>query len=207
MAIPFANASFPEIYEKVLIGPLFRPWAEALLAESRLAPGERLLDLACGTGIVARLACERVGAEGKVVGVDAAAPMLEMARSQAPEIDWRVGDAAALPLADGERFDVVTCQQGLQFFPDRLAAVREMRRALAPGGRLALSCWAPDTGMPVLLELRRVAERHLGPLSDRRHAFGDLAAIERDSEEIVRASTDAGGFAFEIGSAVATASA
>lgn len=178
MAIPFANASFPEIYEKALVAPLFRPWAEVLLDEARLAPGESVLDVACGTGIVARLARERVGPGARVAGVDVAPPMIEMARSVAPGIDWRVGDAGALPLAEDERFDAVLCQQGLQFFPDRAAAAREMHRALRAGGRLVAACWRPDEEFPVLLELRRIAERHLGPVADRRHAFGDPAAIE-----------------------------
>jgi SAM-dependent methyltransferase len=104
--------------------------------------------------------------------------MIEVARRAAPRIDWRVGDAGALPLAAGEQFDVVVCQQGIPFFADRAAAAREMRRALAPGGRLALSTWRPDEELPVLLELRRIAERHLGPLSDRRHSFGEPQRLE-----------------------------
>jgi ubiquinone/menaquinone biosynthesis C-methylase UbiE len=178
MTLPFGRTSFPEIYEKSLVRSLFRPWAEQLLEEAGPARGERVLDIACGTGIVARLARERLGDGAKVVGVDVAPPMIAMARSVAPQVDWRVGDAAALPLQDGEQFDLVLCQQGLQFFPDRAAAAREMRRALAPNGRLAVSTWRPDEDFPVLLALRRIAERHLGPIADRRHAFGEPGALE-----------------------------
>lgn len=184
VSIPFGRTSFPEMYEKSLVRPLFRPWAEQMLEDAALERGERVLDVACGTGIVARLAKERLGDGAKVVGVDVAPPMIEMARSVAPEVDWRVGDAGALPLEAGEQFDLVLCQQGLQFFPDRAAAVREMRRALAPDGRLAVSTWRPDGEFPVLLELRRIAERHLGPVADRRHAFGEpgpLEALLRDA--------------------------
>lgn len=181
MALP-AYASnqptFPELYERHLVASLFRPWAERLLEDVAVGAGDRVLDVACGTGIVARLALERSGPAGKVVGVDASPPMLEVARSRAPGIDWRAGDAAALPLGEDERFEVITCQQGVQFFADRAAAVREMRRALAPGGRLAVSAWCADDEMPLFRELRRVAERHLGPVLDKRHAFGEAGALE-----------------------------
>ena len=179
-----ATPTFPELYEKTLVPALFRPWAELMLQRAAPQRGARVLDVACGTGIVARLARERLGNGAKVVGVDVAPPMIAMARSVAPEIDWRVGDAGALPLEAGEQFDLVVCQQGLQFFPDRAAAAREMHRALAPDGRLAVSTWRPDEESPVLLELRRIAERHLGPLADRRHAFGEpgpLEALLRDA--------------------------
>jgi ubiquinone/menaquinone biosynthesis C-methylase UbiE len=166
------------MYEKSLVPTLFRPWAEQMLEDAGLEAGERVLDVACGTGIAARLARHRLGDGAKVVGVDVAPPMIAMARSVAPDIDWRVGDACALPLEAGEQFDLVVCQQGLQFFPDRAAAAREMRRALAPNGRLVASTWRADEELPVLLELRRIAERRLGPVADRRHAFGEAGPIE-----------------------------
>ncbi|BCH27281.1 class I SAM-dependent methyltransferase [Mesorhizobium sp. L-8-3] len=172
------QATFPEMYERWLVGPLFRPWAETTLEMVELSPGDRLLDNACGTGIVARVARERLGAAGYVVGVDISPDMLAVARVVAPRIDWREGDASALPLQDGEEFEVVVCQQGLQFFPDRSAAAREMRRALAKGGRLAVATWRPDDEIPFFRELRYVAERHLGAIADRRHSFGDAAPLE-----------------------------
>ena len=101
--------TFPEMYEKWLVGPLFRPWAEIALDEVNLAEGDRLLDIACGTGIVARTACERLGnAAGFVVGIDLSMDMLAVAKKAAPAIDWREGNAVALPLHEGEQFDV--CQ-------------------------------------------------------------------------------------------------
>jgi ubiquinone/menaquinone biosynthesis C-methylase UbiE len=184
MALPFAQTSFPEMYEQELVGPLFRPWVEPMLEEVHLAAGERVLDVACGTGIVARLAKERVGDAGRVVGVDLSPAMLAVARRVAPGIEWREGDAGALPIQGDERFDVVLCQQGLQFFPDRLAALQQARRALAPRGRVAVSTWRPDEEIPLGRELRRVAERHLGPIADRRHGFGEpgpLEALLRDA--------------------------
>jgi ubiquinone/menaquinone biosynthesis C-methylase UbiE len=178
MTLPFGQLSFPEIYEQALVGPIFRPWVEQLLDDVELARGDRVLDIACGTGIVARLAKERLSGTGTVVGVDLSPPMLAMARKVAPDIDWREGDAGALPLLDNEQFDVVVSQQGLQFFPDKPAAARQMRRALATTGRLAVSTWRPDEEAPVLLELRRVAERRLGALVDRRHGFGEAHLVE-----------------------------
>lgn len=170
--------SFPDAYERWLVGPLFRPWAEVLIKRMALAAGDRLLDVACGTGIVARLAKEQLGNEGRVVGIDLSPQMLAVARAVAPRIDWREGNAGALPLDDGERFDVVICQQGLQFFPDRLAAVREMRRALVPGGRLAVATWRPLDENPCFRDLHQVAERHVGIIVDQRHAFGDPAVLQ-----------------------------
>lgn len=179
MSLPFSQANFPRIYEQELVPPLFQPWVEPLLDAAAVGPGDRVLDIACGTGVVARLARKRVGPDGRVVGVDMNAPMLSVAREAGPDVEWREGNAMALPLAEGEVFDVVTCQQGLQFFPDRDAAAREMFRTLVPDGRLAVSTWRPDEEFPFLRELRRIAERRLGPISDRRHSFGEAGAIER----------------------------
>lgn len=170
--------SFPEMYEQWLVGPLFRPWAEVILEEVALTPGDRFLDIACGTGIVARLARERLGDTGHVVGIDVSPQMLAVARAAAPGVDWREGNATALPLHNGEQFDVVACQQGLQFFPDKPAAARQMRRALAPGGRLAVATWRPLHEIRFVQDLHRVAERHLGAIIDQRHSFGDAAPLE-----------------------------
>jgi len=172
-------SSFPELYERWLVGPLFRPWAKVLLERAGLAAGDRVLDVACGTGIVARLAKERLGDNSHVAGVDVSPQMLAVARAVAPRVDWREGNAAALPVDDRERFDVVVCQQGLQFFPDKPTAVREMRRVMVSGGRLVIATWRSLEHTPFFRELHRVAERHLGTVDDRRHGFGDPAALER----------------------------
>lgn len=181
MALPayaMSRASFPEMYEKLLVNPLFRPFAQGLLDQIPLQPGHSLLDIACGTGIVARLAKQRLGGSGAVAGIDASPGMLNVARGVAPDIDWREGNAAALPLRPGEAFDVVTCHQGLQFFSDKPAAVREMRRALKPGGSVAVATWHPDTEMPFLAQLRQIAEKHLGPIDDKRFSLGDSSALQ-----------------------------
>jgi SAM-dependent methyltransferase len=172
-------SSFPEMYERWLVGPLFRPFAEVLVERARLTPGDHVLDIACGTGIAGRLASERLGKDGRVVGVDVSPQMLAVARTVAPGIDWRQGDASALPLQEEERFDVAVCQQGLQFFPDRTAAVAQMKRALHDGGRLLVAVWQALDQTPFFHETYRVAERHLGAFVDRRHSFGDRIALER----------------------------
>ena len=174
-----APPSFPELYERLLVGPLFRPWAERLLDRLPLAAGSRVLDVACGTGIVARIAAERLGAGSRVVGVDRTPAMLAVARAVAPAIDWREGDAARLPVGEDERFDAVTCHQGLQFFPDRPAAMREMRRALVPGGRAAIAVWRSRAENGAWNDLDLAAERFVGPFDDVRHGFADADALAR----------------------------
>ena len=133
-----------EIYERYMVPGIFGHWARELLDLADPRSGERVLDVACGTGVVARQAAERVGRTGRVVGLDYHAGMLAKARSLGLAgglaVEWREGDAQRLPLPDGG-FDLVTCHQGLQFFPDRPAALREMRRVLAPGGRSAVATW------------------------------------------------------------------
>lgn len=178
MTLPFAQVSFPEMYEQELVRPLFQPFAEAAIDAVKPAPGERVLDVACGTGIVARLARQRVGPDGVVVGVDVNPGMLAVARSVAPDIHWREGSASELPLRGSEQFHVVCCHQGIQFFPDKPLAARQMRRALLSGGRVAVSAWRSDDEAPFGRELRLIAERHLGPITDRRHSFGDARALE-----------------------------
>jgi ubiquinone/menaquinone biosynthesis C-methylase UbiE len=171
------RASFPWLYERSLVQPLFRPWAELLLARAELARAMRVLDVACGTGIVARLADAQGAA--RVVGVDVSGPMLEVGRTVEPSIDWREGDAAALPVGPEERFERVFCQQGLQFFADRAAAARELKRVTAPGGVALVAVWRPAAEMPVYEALQRVAERHVGPIRDQRYAFGDDKALAK----------------------------
>jgi ubiquinone/menaquinone biosynthesis C-methylase UbiE len=152
----------PRRYEQFTVPRLFRPLAERFLEHLGFRTGERVLDVACGTGIVARLAAAAVGARGSVAGVDLNEGMLAVAREQAPAVDWRQGDVEALPVADGA-FDLVACQQGLQFFGHRAAALAEMRRALAPGGRLALSVMRPIAHNAGWGALAAALARHVGP--------------------------------------------
>jgi ubiquinone/menaquinone biosynthesis C-methylase UbiE len=155
-----------EAYERYLVPLLFAPGAEYLIELATLGPGERVLDVACGTGIVARRAVLRVGSGGKVVGLDLNEGMLGMASKASsdvrPVIEWRQGDATSMPLPDGA-FDVVLCQQGLQFFPDQPAALSEMHRVLTPNGRLALSVLRSVEHNPGYHLLADALEQHVGP--------------------------------------------
>jgi ubiquinone/menaquinone biosynthesis C-methylase UbiE len=174
----FAAMTFTEVYEKVLVKPLFRPFAEELIARLNPTRGESLIDVACGTGIVARVAREKMGPAARIVGVDVAPAMLAVARKVDSTIEWREGNAMSLPVANDERFSLLTCHQGLQFFPDKAAAVGEMRRVLAPGGRAAIATWLPLHDIPVAMELNDVAERHVGKIVDSRHSFGNRDALK-----------------------------
>ena len=173
-----------ESYERFQVPSVFEPLARLFLGHVPLNPGDRLLDVACGTGIVARLAVPVVGIAGRVAGVDLNAGMLEVAKRQAPpdeaEIDWRLGDAAALPFLDSS-FDVVLCQQGLQFFPDKLHALLEMRRVMTPGGRLALCIWRSIEHSPCNLAISTALARHVGADAAKRmqapHALGDPTVL------------------------------
>ena len=174
----FVATAFTEIYERVLVGPLFRPFAEQLVARVAPTRGDSVIDVACGTGIVARVARERLGPEARIVGVDVAPAMLAVARTVDPTIDSREGNAIALPVSATEQFTVLTCHQGLQFMPDKPAAIREMRHVLAPGGRVAVATWRSLEDIPGMLELNAVAERHVGRIVDSRHSFGDATALK-----------------------------
>ena len=148
-------------YEDYFVPAIGAPLAQDLIELAALRAGERVVDIACGTGVVTRLAAERVG-DAAVAGVDVNPAMLEAARTatQGTAIEWHEASADALPLGDAT-FDVCLCQMGLQFFPDRLAALREMRRVLSPGGRAAVN--APGPIPPLLAVLEQALGRHLGP--------------------------------------------
>jgi SAM-dependent methyltransferase len=168
---------FAEMFEKTVVPTLFTPWGRDLIERARpIGPSDRVLDLGCGTGIVARLLRERLGGAATIAGLDANPGMLAVARRVAPELDWHEGNAMALPFQDGA-FDLVLSQQMLQFVPDREVTARELRRVLAPGGRVVASTWRPLAELPFYEALTRVAERHLGKSNDTRWSFGDGEAL------------------------------
>jgi ubiquinone/menaquinone biosynthesis C-methylase UbiE len=139
------SGSAAEANERYLVPAFSDAWAQDLVEVAAVQAGQRVLDLACGAGVVARHAAKAVGTAGRVVGLDVNTAMLEVARAvpqyqEGASIEWREGDAVALPFAEAE-FDRVLCHQGLQFFRDRAAALHEVFRVLVPGGRLALGVW------------------------------------------------------------------
>jgi SAM-dependent methyltransferase len=184
-----------ETYERALVPAVFAAWAPLVVTLADPRPGERVLDVACGTGVVARLVAQRVGRTGHVVGLDLNPGMLAVAASVASKepptsapTTWREASAMKMPLPD-EAFDIVYCQLGLQFFPDRPAALLEMNRVMARGGRLGLMVWRGIEHSP-----------GFGILADAlaRHVSSEAANIMRapfalaDAEELWRLIATAG---------------
>ncbi|HEX2072320.1 MAG TPA: methyltransferase domain-containing protein, partial [Geodermatophilus sp.] len=151
-----------ELYEARFVPAIFAEWAPLLATVAGVRPGQAVLDVACGTGIVARTVADRLGGTGRVVGVDLNEAMLTVARRVRPDLDWRPGDAADLPFPDGS-FDAVLCQMALMFFPDRTAALREMARVARPGGTVAVVVPASLDAQPAYRPFVEMAARHAGP--------------------------------------------
>ena len=155
------SGSPPENYERYFVPSIGAPAANGLIKIAALHPGERVLDVACGTGVVARLVSEVVGTAGTVAGLDINPGMLAVARSTTPQgmvIEWHQASAEAMPLPEAS-FDAVLCQMGLQFLPDKHAALSEMRRVLKPGGRLILNLPGPTPKLFAILG--EALERHI----------------------------------------------
>jgi len=161
--------SYPaQSYENYSVPGLFAPWASYLVQSAKAQPGEHVLDVACGTGIVARHLAPRVGPQGRVVGLDLNPAMLSVGRAASERegfaIEWHTGPAEKLPFPDGS-FDLVLCQFGLMFFADRHQALTEMHRVLRPGGRITVSVWQGLDRHPFYQTLHEVSRRHLGKSS------------------------------------------
>jgi ubiquinone/menaquinone biosynthesis C-methylase UbiE len=156
------QGSAAENYERYFVPSIGAPLAADLIETAALQPGERVLDVACGTGVITRLAAERLGGSGRLAGTDINPGMLEVARSVAvgTPIEWHEANAESLPHADGG-FDTVLCQMGLQFIGNKLAALREMRRVLAPGGRVVLNL--PGPAPKPMAAFAEALARHIDP--------------------------------------------
>jgi SAM-dependent methyltransferase len=177
-----------EVYESCFVPAIFGAWASPVADAAGIRTGNRVLDVGCGTGVLAREALRRVGQEGQVVGLDLNQGMLAVAARTEPKIEWRQGDAASLPFEDTS-FDVVISQFALMYFPERVASLSEMWRALAPGGRLAIATWAPighARGYQILVD---IATRKCG-----REAADVLAApfVLGDQAELAKLFVDGG---------------
>lgn len=174
------DATTAQAHEDGLVSAYLGRCAQALVELAGVKPGDRALDVACGTGVLARAAAARSGQSGRVAGLDLNVDMLRVARALAPEIDWREGDACAQPFADAS-FDVVLSQMGLMFFPDPAGALREMARLLAPEGRLAVAVPAPLAESPGYALFADILRRHRGAaparMLERYFAFGALESL------------------------------
>ena len=182
-------------YEELFVPALFRQWAARVLDAARVGAGDRVLDVACGTGILARQALDRVGPSGTVSGLDVADGMLEVAKQLAPTIEWRQGSAEALPFPE-ESFDAVVSQFGLMFFADRAQALREMVRVLVPNGRLAVAVWESLDRIPAVAKEVEILERIAGSeAADALRApftLGDADALKALAEDVGVVSIEIG---------------
>lgn len=149
-------------YEALYVPAVFTHYTPHLIASAQIAAGHRVLDVACGTGVLARAARDVVGDSGHVTGLDAAPGMIAVARDTAPGIDWVLGPVEDADLADGV-FDRVVSQFGMMFFRDRDAAARQMLRMLAPGGRVAIAVWDTLEHNPAYFSLAARLEQQVGP--------------------------------------------
>lgn len=169
-------------YEGLHVPALFQQWASRVLDAAQIAPGHRVLDVACGTGVLARQAAERVGPMGFVAGVDHNPGMLAVAEQLAPTVEWAAGTAESLPYPD-QAFDRVVSQFGLMFFADRRQALREMLRVLAPGGALAVAVWDKlenSAAYPIEVELlERMAGERAAAALRAPFALGDTGELSR----------------------------
>jgi ubiquinone/menaquinone biosynthesis C-methylase UbiE len=177
------DGSAAELYERYLVPTVTSVWAADLIDRARPRPGEAVLDIACGTGAVARLLPARVGT-GRVVGLDLNPSMLSVARaigSSSGSIEWIEGSALSLPFDSS--FNVVLCQLGLQFFPDRSLALCEMRRVLLPTGRVALSVYSAIEETPAAYAFARALDLRLGShassIKRGEHALSEVAEVTR----------------------------
>jgi ubiquinone/menaquinone biosynthesis C-methylase UbiE len=159
-----------ENYEQISARYILGPWAQVLVSASELKSGEKILDLACGTGIVSRAAAEQLGVSGHITGLDTNPGMLKVAqkigiKGSCP-IEWVEGSACDIPLEDGT-FDAVLCQQGLQYFPDQAKAISECYRVLRTGGRACFNIWA--AAGPYNEALARAIAMHIGDKEARQY--------------------------------------
>jgi len=171
------------------------PVSERMLDRCRVGPGNRALDIACGAGDPALLAAERVGPTGSVLAIDFAEEMVAVARKEAERtgranVDFRVADGETLDVPAGA-FDAVTLRFGLMFMPEPLACLRGAWRALRPGGRIAVACWAPQERNPWWTLAGNIVRRHTGlppPVP------GEPGAFRFADPEVLRPTLEAAGF-------------
>jgi SAM-dependent methyltransferase len=156
-----ATVDIARVYQEQVVPALMEEWAPRVAAAAEIRPGHRVLDVACGTGVLTRAAATRAGASGSVTGLDLSPRMLAIAARVSPKLTWQEGDAQALPFPDNS-FDAVVSQFGLMFVPNAPLALREMMRVLKPGGHLAVAVWASLTDTPVYAAEVALVERVAG---------------------------------------------
>lgn len=173
------TATAAEVYDELFVPALFGEWASRVADAAGIRVGQRVLDVACGTGVLTRALADRVRPGGTVVGLDVNDGMLAVAQRRAPDIDWRQGRAETMPFEAGS-FDAVVSQFGLMFFDDKRAAIREMARVLRPGGRLAVAVWDALENTPGYATVTDLLQRLFGDdVADALRAPFALGGLER----------------------------
>lgn len=193
-----------EVYEAKFVPALFGEWAQHLVNAADIAPGQAAIDVACGTGIVARAVADRLEGHGRVVGLDLNEGMLTVARRIRPHIEWRHGDAADLPFPDAS-FDTALCQAALMYFPDQVGALREMARVIHRDGIVAVQVWGSLESQPGYRAFADVVAGHAGPeaidLVGSYFSLGDLDLVtdlfERGGLDVVSTRTRLGAVRFD----------
>ncbi len=154
----------PDAYEKYIVPAFSGAWAQDIVNRAALRNGDRILDVGCGTGIVSRYAVKALGQSGHITGIDINEIVLKKAREICPPnvspIEWKQGDVTDLPFSD-TMFDVVLCQQGLQYFSDRPRALNEINRVLVNQGRVFFSVWRPIEYFPFYSALHSALEHYV----------------------------------------------
>ena len=167
-------------YEALFVPAVFEPWTRHLIDGAGVKEGSHVLDVACGSGVLARHALSKSGASGRVVGVDSAPGMIAAAREIEPAVDWILGRAEELRFGDAV-FDCIVSQFGMMFFGDRRAAASEMFRVTKPGGRLAVAVWNSIENNPAYGDIISVLDEQVSV------AAGDALRLPYslgDSEEV-----------------------
>ena len=195
------TSSAAEAYDTFFVPALFAEWAPRAADAAHLIAGQKVLDVACGTGVFAREALLRVVPNGSVTGLDCNEDMLTVARRAEPGIDWQLGLAEALPFAD-KSFDVVACQFGLMFFEDRRSALEQMWRVLRPGGRLVVAVWDAVERTPGYASMTGLLQRLFGA-----EIANELRApfVLGDPEQLLTLFNDAGIADIELNTIVGSA--
>lgn len=172
------SAAAAKVYEEVYLPALFQEWCPQVIKTADIKSGQRVIDVACGTGALAIATYEHTGPEGSVVGVDINEGMLNVARSKTSSVEWVNAPAEALPFSDNS-CDCVVSQYGLMYFENQTGAIREMMRVLKPGGSLAVAVWDGLANNPGL-----AAEEHLwqqlfgGEVEETPYSLGDKGVLE-----------------------------
>ena len=185
------SGSFPEFYDRYLVPFFFSPFAQDIVGRLRVDPNAKVLELACGTGVVTQGIASKLASAGSIIATDLNTAMIDIARKKLPEdprITWRQEDATDLSFGDGA-FDAVVCQFGWMFFPDRARAAREAARVLRLGGQLLFNTW--DS----LKENRLPAEVYAGVrecFTTDPPTFYDVPFSMSDPAEHLRLATEAG---------------